>query len=351
MIAVRLSARELVGLLAIALVSLSGLQAIAADPPGGFYQGKRMTLFLGTGPGGGGYDTYARLLGRHLGQHIAGAPAIVAQNRPGAGGLTMANELYNTAPADGTAIGVLPFSLHIQQMMDEPGVRFDANQFLWIGRLADAEPLIVVRADSPAQTIEDAKTREVLIGIPGVGSASVLSLFATNNILGTKFKLISGYQSGSEIRLAVERGEIHGTMSVLWGTNADWIRQNKLTVMLRAAPRPYPGLDGVPTLVDFARNDDERRVLRLFSSYTELGQSFAAPPKTPMDRVMELRQAFLATAADPALRADANKMNIELAVLSGEEVQKLVAQAMDLPGDLRARAIAATKGNAVEKTP
>lgn len=335
-------------LLSIAIGVTSG-PALAADAPS-FYQGKRITLYIGTGPGGGGYDTYARLLGRHLGPHIAGSPTIVAQNRPGAGGLTMANELYSAAAADGTAIGVLPFSLHIQQVMGESGVRFDAAQFQWIGRLADADPLLVVRPDSPAKTLEEAKTHEVLIGIPGVGSASVLSLFAANNLLGTKFKLISGYQSGSEIRMAVERGEIHGTMSVLWGTNADWVRQNNLAVMFRAAPRPYPGLEGVPAMVDFARNDDELRVLRLFSSYTQLGQSFAAPPKTPPERVAELRAGFMAAARDPNLAADAEKMKIDLAVLSGEEVQKLVAEAMDLPGDLRERAVAATRGRATEKT-
>lgn len=338
--------------MAAAAALIAALSAdVAAQPTDSFYQGKRITLFIGSGPGSGGYDTYGRLLARHLGPHVAGNPTVVAQNRPGAGGLTMANEFYNAGAADGTAIAVLPFSLHIQQVMGEPGVRFDANQFHWIGRLADADPLVVVRPNSPAKSVEQAKVHEVTIGIPGVGSASVLSLFAMNNLLGTKFKLIAGYQSGSQIRLAVERGEIDGTMSVLWGTNADWVRQNNLAVLFRAAPRPYPGLDGVPAMVDFARTDEERRVLRLFSSYTELGQSFALPPRALQERVAELRRAFLATASDPALRAEAAKMNVELAVLPGDVVQRLIAEALDLPGDLRARAIAATKGKAEEKAP
>ncbi len=185
--------------------------------------------------------------------------------------------------------------------------------------------------------------------MPGVASAAVLSLFALNNLQGTKFKLISGYQSGGEIKTALERGEVHGTMSVLWVTDRQWIEQNKLHVLFRMSPKPYQGLDGVPALIDLARNDDERRVLGLFSSYTQVGMSFAAPPKVPADRVAELRAAFTRMVADPELLAEAKKMNLTLDPFTGEQLQTHIAQATDLPGSLRERAIAAARGEAAAK--
>lgn len=326
--------------------ALGATPTFAADSE--FYQGKRLTLYIGTAPGNA-YDIYGRLLSRHFGKHVAGQPTVVVQNRPGAGGLQLANELYNTLPADGTVIGMLAFGLHIQQTLGEPGIKFVSNDFHWIGRLADVDPLVVVRTDSPAKTAEEAKSREVVVGVPGVASAAVLSLFALNNLQGTKFKLISGYQSGGEIKTALERGEVQGTMSVLWATDRQWIEQNKLHVLFRMSPKPYEGLTGVPALVDLARNDDERRLLGLFSSYTEVGMSFATPPKVPRDRVAELRGAFVKMVADPELLAEARKMSLALAPLTGEQLQKHIAEATNLPGDLRERAIAAARGNATAK--
>jgi tripartite-type tricarboxylate transporter receptor subunit TctC len=328
--------------------TLSALWATPAAADGGLYQGKRLTLYIGTGPGNA-YDIYGRLLSRHFGKHIAGQPLVVVQNRPGAGGLQLANELYNTLPADGTVIGMLAFGLHIQQTLGEPGIKFVSNDFHWIGRLADVDPLVVVRPDSPAKTVEEAKSREVVVGVPGVASAAVLSLFALNNLQGTKFKLIAGYQSGGEIKTALERGEVHGTMSVLWVTDRQWIEQNKLNVMFRVSPKPYQGLNGVPALVDLARNEDERRLLSLFSSYTQVGMSFAAPPKVPKEYVAELRGAFVKMVADPELIADAQKMNLSLDPFTGEQLQKHIAEATNLPDALRERAIAAARGNAAVK--
>lgn len=328
------------------LSALCATPTFAADSE--FYQGKRLTLYIGTAPGNA-YDIYGRLLSRHFGKHVAGQPLMVVQNRPGAGGLQLANELYNTLPADGTVIGMLAFGLHIQQTLGEPGIKFVSNDFHWIGRLTDVDPLVVVRPDAPAKTVQEAKSREVVVGVPGVASAAVLSLFALNNLQGTKFKLISGYQSGGEIKTALERGEVHGTMSVLWVTDRQWIEQNKLHVLFRMSPKPYQGLDGVPALIDLARNDDERRVLGLFSSYTQVGMSFAAPPKVPADRVAALRGAFTRMVADPELLAEAKKMNLTLDPLTGEQLQAHIAQATDLPGSLRERAIAAARGEAAAK--
>ena len=332
----------------LALASLSTISPAAAQDGGDFYKGKQISVMIGYGPGGG-YDVYSRFMARHYGNFVPGNPAVVAQNRPGAGSIRLANELYNALPADGTVIGMIADVLPIKKVVGEPGLMFDPNGYHWIGRLTVTDPILVIRPDAAALTIEDARHKEVTIGIPGAGSATGQTIAVVNYLLGTKFKLISGYPSGTDVRLAVDRGEVDGSGSVMWGISKDWIMRSNLKMLYQTSLEKYPGLDDVPRLIDLGRTDDERRLLRFFGSYVEVGRSFIAPPKVPADRVAILRAAFLKMARDPGFVAEAAKAKLDLNVLSGEQMQSAIAEVTGLSGELLKKAVAINQATAVKE--
>ncbi len=318
------------------LVLLAGASIAHSQQPPNF-RNNQITLYIGYAAGGG-YDIYCRLLAAHLGKHLPGNPAIVTKNEPGAGSIKLANELFSTLPKDGTALGMIGEALVISQVLGDPATKFRAREFTWIGRISNSDPVLVTRPDSGVATIQDAMNKEASIGVPGAGSATGLVLTVVNKLMGTKFKLISGYEGSGQIRLAVERGELDGAASVLWRFDRNWVRNNKLTVVYRTSPEAAPDLVGVPALSDLGRNEDERRLLTFFTSYTTIGRSIIAPPGIPQDRVDILRAAFDKTMADQAFIDDAKKANIDLAPLSGKQLAELVGKAADLDATLLARA-------------
>ena len=335
---------------ALLLIVVTAFAAVAtawAEPQSDFFRNRTVTVYVGYGPGGG-YDLYCRLFATHLGKHLPGNPVVVAQNRPGAGSLRLANELYNVLPRDGTALGMIGEVLVINQVLGDTQAMFDSAKFTWIGRLVDSGPVLAMRPDVPVATIEDALARETIIGVPGAGSATVLTLTVINNVLGTKFKLVSGYEGSAEIRLAVERGEVQGTGSVFWRVDKDWIRQQKLRVIYQATLDPAPDLPRVPTMVQLGRNEDERKMFRFFSSYTVIGRSIVAPPGIPADRVAMLRAAFDATVADPDFVADAKNAKLDLDVIGGKKLAAVVGDVAALSGPLLEKAKRAA-GKAAEK--
>ena len=323
-----------------AALLMSGVTAAhaAEDGAAAFYKGKQISVYIGYGPGGG-YDVYARFMTRYFGAYVPGNPNVVALNRPGAGSIRLANELYNTMPADGTSIGMIADVLPIKQVVGEPGIKFDARGFQWIGRLTVTDPVLVIRADAPVSSVEEAKAKEISIGIPGAGSATGQTISVINYLLGTKFKLISGYPSGNDVRLALERGEVDGSGSIMWGVSKDWITRNNLKMLYQTTLEKYPGLPDVPRLIDLAQNEDERRLLRFFGSYVEVGRSFIAPPKTPAERVAVLRASFDRMAKDEAFLAEAKKAKLDLNIRSGEEMQRDIAEISNLSPDLLKKAI------------
>ena len=316
---------------------------VLAQPIEDVYRGKVVTISIGYGPGGG-YDLYSRLLARHIGKHIPGKPTVIPKNEPGAGSFKLANELYNVSPKDGTALGMIGESLVISQVLGDPVAKFVAREFNWIGRMADSDPVMVTLPGTVA-TVQEAMTKEVAIGVPGAGSATALNVTAVNGLLGTKFKLISGYEGSAQIRLALERGEVQGSASTLWRIERDWIRERKLNTVYQASLESAPDLPTTPTLVSLARNDDERRLLQFYSSYTTVGRSIIAPPKVPQDRVAALTAAFAATMKDADFRADAEKGKMELRVMSGEQLTALITDVTGLSGPLLARAKQISRGD------
>lgn len=325
------------------VIVVSSLMAFsaAAQTAKDFYRGRTVTVYVGYGAGGG-YDLFCRLFAQHFGRHLDGANVVV-KNEPGAGSLKLANELYGVLPKDGTAVGMFSEMLILRQALGDPGIKFVGRDFTWIGRLSDSDPVLVTAPSSPVATFADALKHEATIGVPGVGSSTYLNLSIVNKLLGAKFKLVSGYQGSSQIRLALERGEVQGIGSTLWRVDKAWIRTQHMHVIYQTSLDAAPDLHGVPVLADLGRNDSERRLLRFFSSYTTIGRSILAPPKLPPERAAELRKAFDATVADPAFVADVEKAHLDLNPLSGEALAKLVNELTDLDPALRTRAQALAK--------
>ena len=312
-------------LAAVAVVSLLALPA-AADPIADFYHGKTLTIVTGNSAGGD-YDNRARLVARHIGHHIPGEPSIIVRNMPGAGGVAAANWLAKLAPKDGTALYLITQNLPSVQALRSAPVEFDVRAFQWIGNTTDSPNVITVWSATGIRTIEDAKQREVVLGASGAGSASYYYPATLNALVGTKFKIVPGYPGGNELNLAMERGEVGGRGSQLWAawksTRPEWLRDNKITILVQIGLKRAPDLPDVPLMFELANNDDDRVILRFLSSDTALARAFVTTPETPPERVAALRRAFDATMKDPQFLAEANQAKIDISPVDGEQAQEI----------------------------
>jgi tripartite-type tricarboxylate transporter receptor subunit TctC len=332
-----------------------------------FYKGRTITFTIGSAPGGG-YDTYSRLIASHLGRHITGQPTIVPQNVPGAGSIRAANYLYNVAPKDGTAIGMVDEAILLNQILgaQEPNTKLswfggilrqitgtqetktDAVKFNWIGRILANSAVLFVRREAGVQKIEDAIDKELIVSASG--TASKLNWTVLKNAFGMKFKIVSGYQGSNESLLALMRGEADA-LSMPWSilriTGEELIRDKKINLLLQTGAEKDADLANVPRMVDLARNDDERKLLELFASPSMIGRSVLAPPGVSTERVAELRRAFMAMTQDPTFLSDLKKARLELSPLSGEQLQAAVAGMGEVPEWLieRARQVSETIRN------
>jgi tripartite-type tricarboxylate transporter receptor subunit TctC len=324
--------------LALAAILLALAPARADEP---FYKGKTISLIIASIVTGG-YDTYGRLLARHMPRHLTGSPTIVTQNMPGAGGVRGANHLYNVAARDGTVFGIFDQAMFLDQLLGIPGLRGDVRQFNWIGRMASNSAVLVAWHTAAVRKIEDAFTRDLIVAAPG--SSSRLNWTALNALVGTKLKLLTGYDGPGSAKIAMERGEVEA-ISQPWGVlraeNPEWLSEHKVNLLLQTGLEKNPGLPALPRMVDLAKNDEDRKVLEIFASPSLVGRSFAAPPGVPKERVEELRAAFMAVVKDPEFLTEVAKLNFDLDPLSGEELQAFFAKA-DYPPALveRARAVA-----------
>src|SRR5215470_948910 len=322
---------------------LSASVAHAADDP--FYRGKTISLIVGSNASGG-YDTYGRLLARHMGKHIAGHPAFVVQNMPGAGGLRSANHLYNVAAKDGTVIGIFDQAVFLDQLLGAATLRGDAAKFNWIGRLVGNSAVLFAWHSAKVKTPADALTHELIVAAPG--SSSRLNWTALNALAGTKLKLLTGYEGPASAKIAMERGEVE-SMSLPWpvlqAENPEWLRDQKVNLLLQPGLEKNRTLPDLPRMVDLAKSEDNRKVLEIFALSSVVGRSFVAPPGVPRERVEELRAAFMAMIKDSEFLADIKKLNFELEPMAGADLQAFIAK--DYPPALveRAREIARKSGN------
>ena len=320
-----------------ALLALSALIAAtapaAAQSVADFYKGKTLRIIVGVGVGSG-YDLNARTLARTLSAHIPGNPTVIVQNQPGAGSLAMTNALYNTGPFDGTVIGASFNGMPTTPLLEPAGARFDANKINWLGSTNRETQVMYVWHNAPAQTLEDARKQEIILGAQSPGSTQFDYPVLAKEMFGFKFKVVTGYESTPKIHLAMESGEVHGTIanwSTLKAINANWIAERKIRILAQWALTKNPELNDVPMFFDIARTEDERAALRLMLARLEYGRPFFLPPNVPAPRVEALRRAFDATMKDPEYIAEADRLKIDLDPLTGEQVAQLVEQVSRTP--------------------
>jgi tripartite-type tricarboxylate transporter receptor subunit TctC len=341
---------RIVSAAAVALASLIiAATPCRADAVTDFYRGKQITMYVGSGPGGG-YDLYARVVGRHYGEHIPGQPSIVVKNMVGAGSLTQTNYVANAAPKDGTAIGapqnIIPFEglLHILSANGQKA-QFDATKLNWLGSASRDLYLVINWYTSKVKTFADLKTTEMVVGSSGPSTEHSTTAALFNNIFKTKLKVVTGYPGSAEVMLAMQRGEVEGISghgySSLMSEYSDLVKQGKIRILLQFGLKPSPELKGVPFALDLVTSDFDREVLKFIFTKYEILRLYFAPEGTPKDRVAALRAAFDATMKDPAFLADAEKAKIEVSPVSGADVQKLIVKLYHAPTDVvqKARAL------------
>jgi tripartite-type tricarboxylate transporter receptor subunit TctC len=311
-----------------------------------FYAGKQISLLVGT-TAGGGYDAYGRLVARHIGRHIPGQPAVVAKNMPGAGGLASANYLYNRAAKDGTEILIvqngLPFERLFQTLSPEgKNALFDATKFGWIGSATQTVFVTVTWHASGIRTLQDATAKETILGASTPSADSYILAMLSNNLLGTKFKVVHGYAGATEVSLAVENGEVQGEAGKDWttltATKPQWIRDRLINILVQMGMRAHPDLKGVPMAIELAKSPQDRQIMEVVFAKYGMARPFFTAPGVPPDRLALLRRGFDATMSDPIVIAEANKLGMELSPVRGEDVEALVAKMMATPDGLAARA-------------
>jgi tripartite-type tricarboxylate transporter receptor subunit TctC len=316
---------------------LSGVGgAISQDQT--FYKGKTVRLMVGFSAGGE-YDLQARLVARHLARHIPGVPTIIAENMLGAGGLTMANYLYNVAAQDGTALGAMTNTLQLQQASQLPGVNYDALQFKWLGALSPTVETLAVWRSSKVRSIEQARKEEVVIGAVGRGGITYTFPAMLNEFAGTKFKIINGYPGGNDVNLAMQRGEVEGrnnTLSSWRATKPEWLANGDLHILVYGGTTDQ--LPGVPSAEDLAQGADEKAVITFLMSGARIGRPIAAAPKTPPDRTAILRTAFDRLATDPEFLKEAAALKVDVHIVPGQEIQSIIQRALAASPDVIARA-------------
>lgn len=335
--------RAISAALALSLLGFGGA-AIAQDakPIAG---GKNLTMIISYGTGGG-YDIYGRLVARHLGNHLPGTPKVIVKNMPGAGGLSGANYLYNVAAKDGSEIGVINQNAALGQLIDSQSVKYDARKFIWIGRATSNVEIFYAWHTAKISSIADAKEQQIIAGGTGPTSSSEVMPRIMNQLLGTKFKLVAGYVDGGAVSLALERGEVEAYVTpwaVLKSTKANWVQEKKIKILAQLSLEWHPDLKDVPTLLDLAANEDDRRIFALFASGSSIGRSIVAPPDLTPEITATLRTAFSRAIADKRLIEEAEKANLELDTMAGEPLQKTVEGLFDVSPEVVAKASALSK--------
>ena len=324
----------------LALAGAWTVSAAHADPVADFYHGKTLSLIIGTSAGND-YDFRGRLIAKYMGRHIPGEPAIVPQNMPGAGGIKAANYLATIAPRDGTTLHMIMSNMMSSQAIGAQGVQFDTRKFFWVGNTTSTPNVTVAWYKTGITSIEQVKSRELIVGAPG-GTLGVVYATAMNALLGTKFKIVTGYPGGNEVNLAMERGEIDGRASNSWAswksTRPDWVKEKKIVVLVQVGLKRAPDLSDVPLLNELAENEMDRQVLTFLSADTSIARALVTAPDTPRDRVEALRRAFDATMKDPDFLADAEKTSMDIDPMSGAESQKVADSIVNTPPQVLARA-------------
>ena len=329
----------------VALAAVCGVQAVSAESLEEFYRGQQIKLIISSGAGGG-YDGYARTFARHASKHIPGNPAIIPQNMPGAGGLRAANYLYNVAPKDGSVFAVVHRGVAMVPILGIQGAQYDPTKFTWLGSLNSEVSVCIAWHTASMNTIDDVRKNELIIGGSGANDTEIYPS-VMNNVLGTKFRIISGYPSGTAVNLAMERGEVNGRCGWSWTSvmteHADWVKEGKIKLLMQMALNKHADLPNVPLALDLASSEEDKQILELIFARQAIGRPMLMPPGVPEDRAAALRKAFDETVKDPAFIADATKQRLEVTPVNGAEVERLIKRIYATPPTVVALAQDATK--------
>jgi tripartite-type tricarboxylate transporter receptor subunit TctC len=325
----------------IATVASLMVAPAQADAVADFYTGKPISLIVSTGAGGG-LDANARLVARHMGKHIPGRPSIVVRNMPGAGHIQATNFMHTQAPKDGSHIAAILPSFVLYQLIDGRGAQYDTRNFNWLGSSDVDNMNVYVWHAAPVKSVADAKRTEILMGGTGAGSYTILFPTLMNNLIGTKFKIVSGYKSTNEIHLAMERGEVQGRagnfFSSLKSQNADWLRDGKIKLMAQVGEERDPEFPDVPLLQELTNDAEAKQIFRLFSAEIAMGKAYLTTPDTPKDRLDALRRAFDATMQDAGFTAEAKASGIDVRPLKADGVSRIANEILATPKALVERA-------------
>src|SRR2546430_4643781 len=291
--------------------------------------GKVVELYIGYSVGGG-YDVYARLLARHMGKHLPGNPVIVPKNMEGAGSLRLANWLFKAAPRDGTVFGTIGRGIAFDPLLGTEGTQFKAAEFGWLGSANDEVSVCASWGKTGITRFEDFYARTIFVGGTGAGADTDLFPKAMNSILGTKLKLVTGYPGGNDITLAMQRGEVEARCGWSWSSiksnHPQWVKDGTIRLLVQLSLEKHADLPQVPLIMDMLKTPEQRAVLRLIFARQVMGRPFLAPPGVPAERLAILRRAFMDTMQDKAFLAEADKIKLEITPVTGEAVQKLVAE-------------------------
>ncbi len=326
------------GACALAMLCLDSAGAVAE------FKAATVSLYIPSGIGGG-YDTYGRLAARHIGRFLPGNPTVIAKNMPGAGGVVLANYLYNVAPKDGSAIAIVQGGTPFEPLYGNAKAQFDVSKFNWLISLNRLVSIGIFWHATRIYTPADLFAGDVLVGSSGGGDSSTQIMPNMLNLLaGTKFKVVTGYKGTGDSMLAMERGEVEGIvgheLNGLRAQRPDWIRDHKIRIVIQIGFTKSPDIPDVPMAVDLVKDPQARKVLELLLMRQQHGRPFVAPPGTPPDIVETLRQAFAAMARDPLFLQDAAHMKADILVNNHEEIEAVLAKTYASPRPLVERAIA-----------
>jgi tripartite-type tricarboxylate transporter receptor subunit TctC len=327
---------------ATTIVATCWLAAAHAQSVAEFYKGKAVDVYIGTSVGGG-YDTYARVLSRHIGKYIPGNPSVVPKNMEGGGGMRLANFLYNAANKDGSTFGIFNRGIGFDQLLGSKSAQFDATKFSWVGSTNNEISVCVAWHTTGVTRWQDMLTQELVVGASGPAADTFQFPKIANGVLGTKFKIISGYPGGNDIDLAMERGEVQGRCGWSWtavkATHQPWLDQKKINILFQMGLSKHADLPNVPLIVELAKTDEDRAIFKMIFARQVMAWPFAAPPGVPKDRADALRKAFMDTMKDKDFLAEASKANLDINPVPGDEIQKLVVDIYGTPAPVVQKAL------------
>ena len=324
---------------AVAILAACSASAGAQDVAAHYKTHRTINLYIGYAPGGS-YDLYARMFARHFGRHVPGEPTVVPSNMPGAGSLQAANYIYAVAPKDGTALGALGETLAMEQALRNPGVKYDATRLTWIGRMASSNNIHLVWHTAKAQSVEDALSHEMTVAGTGPANLAETVPRLLNALIGTKFKVISGYASSGPGMLAMERGEVDGagtSWAAIKSTRQDWLRDKKVKIILQDLPERDPELPDVPALLEFGKTDEDKQLLNLYASGGAIGRAISAPPNLPPHITKALRAAFESMTRDASFKSELERAKLDLDPAGHEALEATVTRTVDVNDRIRER--------------